>query len=324
MNYNEHYSNIKSVFQELDLVKESEFSLFKDSISAQEIINLCIQLSENASKKLNINLNFGVVYSQKFNACAKTKNNSAVIIFNLGLIDKQEAISSDSAEIFASLSFQSNNQNSLNAIVKSCCITYLFYHELAHVLHLLKFNSNSEFSLQEKYSNEECFEIRNHIYEIDADRFGASMAAHLLLEKIMNSDYKFETMLLFNTLTLLLFSIGNTIIEFSGNQFQNIYYKENSHPHPYIRIVMCNEQILSFFHKNINASSQLLELALQRAGNMIKQITYSDGRKVDYEKLFSTNEQEISNYIDEIENLYDNYTELTKHKAQQIFNSLSN
>lgn len=329
MNYNKHYNNIKSIFSELDLVRESEFDLFKNSVFAKEIIEFCIELSENASKKLDINLHFGVRYSHTFNACAKIRNNSAVIVFNLGLIDKLEAITSDSVELFmheniAGFTIQNTSKDYLKGIARSCCITYLFYHELAHVLQLWEINSKEEFSLQEKYSGKEYFEIRNHIYEMDADHLGSAMSGHLLLEKIKNSDYQFEPVLLFNALTLLLFTIANTIIEFSGNQFQNIYYKENSHPHPFIRIAECNEQILHLISINLNVSAPFLIAALQRTGNMISQISYSDRRKVDYERLFSQNQEEISNYTDEIENIDKNYKELIRHKAQEIFDKLSN
>nr|WP_322623329.1 hypothetical protein [uncultured Flavobacterium sp.] len=324
MSYNEQYRNVKSIFPELDLVKDSEFNLFDNSVFAQHAIEFCIQLCENASKKLNLNLHFGVKYSHTFNACAKIKNGVAVIIFNMGLINKLEAITSDSVEIFiqeniAGLTVESNSKDNLKIIVKNCCLMYLFYHELAHVLQLLEINSKTEFSLQEEYYIKEYFEIINHIYEIDADNFGSAMSGHLLLESIMNSDYKFETMVLFNTLTLLLFSIANIMIEFSGNQFQDIYYKENSHPHPFIRIVKCLDQILSFISKNLNTPSMLLETILQRTGNMINRIVYSDGRRVDYLLLLSQNIDYISDYIDEIESFDQNHSELTKHKTQQIF-----
>ena len=63
----------------------------------------------------------------------------------------------------------------------------------------------------------------------------------------------------------------------------------------------------------------LLETILQRTGNMINRIVYSDGRRVDYLLLLSQNIDYISDYIDEIESFDQNHSELTKHKTQQIF-----
>ncbi|MBF00753.1 hypothetical protein [Flavobacterium coralii] len=330
MNYNEHYYRIKSTFPNLDLVKESEFDLFHNIESARETIKFCIELSENASKKLNIDLCFGVEYLQLINACAKVKYNSAAIIFNSGLIDKLDKIALISVDIFmketvASLTISGETKDKMKEIVKSCCITYLFYHELAHVLQLSHIHVKAEIEkkLQEKYSDIKCFEIKNHIYEIDADKFGAGMSAYMFLEYIMDQDSKLETILLFNGLTLLLFSIANIIIEFSGDLFQNIYYKEYSHPHPYIRIMNCKEQILSFISKNLNLSAQFSNAVLQRSGGMISQIGYSDDRIIDYGMLFFESQEQILDYTKEIEVLDNNYSELVKHRVQQIFNKLT-
>ncbi|WP_136669324.1 hypothetical protein [Flavobacterium sp. H122] len=328
MSYTEHYENILTRFQDLDLLKESEFDTFKNSEFAEEIIKTCIQLCENASGKLKIPLHFAVIYNHTFNATAKIKNDSATIIFNLGLIDKLESIISDSMNLFmaeniASMTIQNEEKNILERILIKCCISYLFHHELAHIIQLLNINSDKEFNLQEKYSNTENFEVRNHIYELDADHFGSAMSAYNLLDEIMNSSNQFETVKLFNALTSLLFTTSNIIIEFSGNNFQNIYYKENSHPHPLIRIIECSEQVLSFISSNLNIPKQFFEATLQRTVTMISQIIYSDGRKIDYSKLYSENSKEMSNYIDEIDKLNENYAELTRHKSQQIFNVLT-
>jgi hypothetical protein len=328
MRYSEHYEKIKLIFQE-DLLQESEFDLIEHSEAAMETVDLCIQLCDDASRKLNIQVHFGVAYNLKFNASAKIKDESAAIIFNLGLIDKLETIISSSIELFmyediANITIGNYVKDNLKTVVKNCCVTYLFNHELAHVLQLLDKNVNANCNLQELYSYESVFDIKNHIYEMDADHFGSLMSAHFLINKIIDSNFRYENVLLFNSLTLLLFTMANILIEFSGNTFQNIYYRQNSHPHPLIRIVKCKEQILFFISKNLNVNNSLLTASLQRTGTMISQIAYSDKRKINYPKLINENLEDISNYIAEIEKLDQDYKELIRHKAQVICDALVN
>lgn len=328
MNYSEHYNKITANFPKLDLIKESEFDLFKNFEFAKEIINLCIQLCENASEKLNIHIHFGILYNFTFNASATVENNSAVITFNLGLIDKLETLVSNSVEIFMKeiitiMTVQIDKNDNFKTIAKSFCITYLFYHELAHIIQLFKVKGNAKFTLQEQNSKEKHFNIKNHIYEFDADLFGSGMSSKHLLEKIINSNSQFETIMLFNNMTLLFFTIANIIIEFNGNSIQSIYYKENSHPHPLIRILKCFGQISSSLNQNLNFPNELLEATLERTRNMISQISYSDGRKVNFQELYSVNFDGISKYNDEIEELNNDYNELVRHKSQEILNALN-
>ena len=327
MDYGEHYKNIAKNF-ELDLLKETEFDLFNNIEFAEETIQLCLQLCENASKKLNIDLNFGILFNHTSNACVIIKNDSNVVIFNLGLINKLEAVISDSIKLLmyeniASLTILVDEKEKLERAIRSCSVNYLFYHELAHIIQNSKGCFNSEFTLEEKYAEEKNFDIKNHIYELDADHFGSVMSCHTLLEKLMNVQYHFETIFLFNALTSLLFSTANLMIEFSGSFFPKIYYEKNSHPHPLIRIIVCNEQFLSFISANLDVPAAFLETVLQRSSAMISQIQYSGGRKVNYSELYMENSKDISIYIDKTDSLNNNYQELVRHKSQYVFNILS-
>lgn len=330
MNYSTHIHEAKTNFPELKLhlLDESEFNVFRNEAFALKCIDICIELCNNASKKLNIDLNFAVNYNYAFNARATVRKQHSLITFNIGLIEKLEHIIYDSIELFlheniASLTIQESEKEKLKKIATTCCIYYLFYHELAHVIQSIEAEEINTFDLQEQYSNEKPFDIREHIYEFDADLFGSSMSTYKLLEEVKNINNQFEIFSLFNSLTALLFTTGNIIIIFSGNLFQKIYYRENSHPHPIIRIIKFNEQILSFASKNLAIQREFFDAILQRAATMINQLEYSEKRRVNYAELYKNNEAEIGKYIDEIEVLNENHNELVKFKAQEIFNILN-
>ena len=330
MNYSAHIEKAKIHFPELrlHLLDEAEFNIFKNQDFAEKCIDLCTELCNSASKKLNVSLNFAVNYNYAFNANANVKEKHSLITFNIGLIEKIEAVINDSIELFqheniARFTIQNNEKEKLKQISNKCCIYYLFYHELAHVIQSFDKENLITYDFQEQYSNDKPFDIKSHIYEFDADLFGSSMSTYRLIEEIKNFNNQFEIFPLFNSLTALLFTISNVIIIFSGNLFQKIYYKEKSHPHPIIRIIKCNEQILSFASKNMAIQKEFFEAILQRTTTMISQLEYSEKLKINYEELYKNNEVEISNYIDEIEIINDNYRELVRFKAQEIFNMLS-
>lgn len=329
MKYSSHLQNAKIRFPELDLLDENEFGLFKNEKFAIFCTNLCLNLCDKASERLNITLNFSVQFNYTFNATAKVRNQQGVIVFNLGLIEKLDSIISDSVNMFssenlASLTIQANQADELKDISKECCISYIFYHELAHVIQLLDSKSNKKYgAFQELYSTGSSFDIVNHIYEFDADLFGSIMSALRLIKNVKNNNNQFDIIILFNSLTVLLFTTANIIIEYSGDLFKIIYYKQFKHPHPFIRTMKCNEQILSFISENLNVPKPFFEVVLQRTATMISQILYSDGRTVNYPEFYMENSIGIDAYINEIEHENERYKELTRFKSQEIFDALN-
>ena len=328
MNYNNHIQNIKSNFPNYDLLKESEFIDFNNEVFARYCIDYCINLTNNAADKLNCNLNFGVIYNKKLNASAAINNNQAAITFNFGLIDKLETIVSDTIDLFmkeniASFTIKENQKEELKQISYDCCITYLFYHELAHIIQLLGINETKSFNFQEKYEKHKSYELNKHVYEFDADLFGSMLSGIELMKKVMNENFQFNTVILFNSLTALLFTIANIVIEFSGNQFDKIYYKQNSHPHPFIRIIKLNEQILGIISNHSRIPEPFYLTVLQRTTKMISQILYTNSRTLNYEEFYNENSEGINSYINEIEDKNSFYKELTRFKSQEFHNKFN-
>jgi len=328
LNYNNHIQNIESNFPNSDLLKESEFSDFNDEDFAKYCIDYCVNLTNNAADKLNCSLYFGVNYNKKINASAAINNNQAAITFNFGLIDKLGTIISDTITLFmkeniACFTINENQKEELKQISYNCCITYLFYHELAHIIQLLRINEKKSFNFQENYEEHKSYELRKHIYEFDADLFGSMLSGFELMKNVMNEKFEVNTDILFNSLTALLFTVANIVIEFSGNLFNKIYYKQNSHPHPFIRIIKIKEQVLEVISKNLRIDEVFYLTVLQRATKMISQILYTNSRTLNYEEFYNENSKGIESYIDEIEDKNIFYKELTRFKPQEFHNKFN-
>lgn len=326
MEYSTHIENINKYFPDLDLLEFEEFNIFENEEFALDFIKFCTDFTNNARNKLNIELYFGVNFKYTFNASAKIKQNVAVIVLNRGLIEKLYSIIKTSMDLFlsdniAKMTIGKDENSELKSLLFKSCISYIYYHELAHVIQILEIEKDSTYNLQEKYIENKSYDIKNHIYEFDADMFGAMFCAFEIVKFVMDKNYKINTILLFNSLTAILFTNANILIEFSGNEFDEIYLKSNSHPHPFIRIVKISEQILGNISNNVKIQKPFFESALQRATNMVSQISYSNGRTLDYAKFYNENSANIGNYISEIEDVNDNYQELTRFKTQAFYNS---
>ena len=327
MNYKKHYNSLKVNFPKIDLLKESEFNLFNNPSFAKECIDYSLKLCNHSSNVLEIDLLFGVQFNQKFNASAIVKSNQCAIIFNLGLIDELGIIISNSFNLFmseniAQITINSDQKKELKSILIKSCINYLFYHELGHIIQLTNIDGYKDYNFQEYYVKKDQFQIKNHIYELDADYLGAILTSVEIMGNIINNNYKFNPIILFNSLASVLFTIANIIIEFSGSIIKNIYYMQNSHPHPFIRILKLNEHILGNIHTNLNLDKSFFEATLERVTKMISQIKYSDNRTIDYSNFYFKNSALIESYIDKIETEGDNYEELTRNKSQDFLNKL--
>ncbi len=328
MTYYEQLEYIKSILPELDLLKEDEFHLFNNEKFALDCIKSFIEFCNNASKKLEIKLNFAIQYDYTFNAKATIKGENCIILFNLGLIQKLELIVSDSIEIFytenmARMTFSDCEKLELKSLLYDLCISYLFYHEFAHIMQMLNASTQKDCNFQEQYSDTKLFEIKNHIYELDADTFGISMSTVKLIDYIKNLNHQSNILLILNLLTSFLFSISNIIILFSNNNFKNLYYKNYSHPHPLIRILQCKEQVLFLSSINLKIREEFFQFILQRVISMINQIHYNN-EQIDYSNLIQKNMIEMTKYINEINVLNESFSELTRFNAQNILNSLRN
>lgn len=327
MNYSSHLSKIKAQFPKLtnSLLKESEFNLFENEEIAIRIINICLELCNTASTRFNINLNFAVDYNYALNAKATIRNKDAVVIFNLGLIEKIEVITTNSikllsADIVESLIISDKESDNLKKKSLEWFISYLFYHEVAHVLQFNKINPNDIQEVDEQNSTNKVFDIKNHIYELDADLFGIFITTVEILNELKNAQNTITKEDLYSTLSALILTIAIVITELSGNKFDTMYYKKNKHPHPLIRIAKIKEQILYLFSEKIKIEKSFLLTIFHRVADMLTEVEFGNGTTLEYSSMFQENFIDIKSYTDEIELKNISYPELTRYRLKKPSN----
>lgn len=333
MTYSEHIQEIKKRTNTA-LVKEDEFEYeFKNTEFAKSVIDFCIEETNVVREKYEqFNLCFGIRYCNEVNAIAKIENGS-IILFNHKLINELEEIIRNRIKIYSQDSFTaiSNiplSEDELFSMYTKICTAYLFYHELAHIFQLNLKKESYQISFTEQYTYKIPFNIKNHIYELDADLFGISFGFAFFLKYKIDNHRINNPMMQLHLLTLFIGIIGSIFISFSRRNLEEIYLKENSHPNQILRISSCIEQILFCFSTNVKfntntgAGSPFSEIIIQRAYSMLDLI-YQDLSTRKFSEIVRENFEKFEKYNDEIEKLYDNFPELTRYNSEKIYKTLA-
>lgn len=249
---------IKSIIKKTNInsdeIFEFDFSPHKEEF--QKTFDFYKETLKN-STKYGIHSCF-IYYSnyRTVNAKAGISKGNNVICFNSGLIVWLITNILNKKEINVQLIFPFSNLNKYldtpcNELMYQQSLHFSFYHELGHIIQKSEY---LEFGLLEQSQKMEEFDLTRHKLEMDADEFSSiNMGSHIyqyglkMFEGKLNKD-KLESLLLIFTTGLLLY-----FISFSGYQKQ-MYYEENTHPHPIIRIliiIMTMTHYLNQYPKNI-------------------------------------------------------------------------
>jgi len=326
MDYSIQIAKIKSLLPDVDIVTESEFHLFKNEKFAKKAFEYFIIATQNIKEKLNIELNFAFRYQHNFNATAYRFGNENIILINVGIINELEILIDTSINNYLEDPFtiQSSfpiEKNILTELFIYLISSYIFYHELAHILQFNFSTVNNSFSFSEQYNYTKPFDIKNHIYELDADSFGICIGTILLLQYLENNKIQ-DQIIVFNLTSLYLFLVSKVFIEFTNKPLEKLYYKEYSHPHPVIRIVECNEQIINTMNLNMSIDKNFFLFTLKRCGDLLDKTIKKNNSSFNYSSTLTNNFENLEKYNTEIEHLNDSYKELTRFRAQEIYNRL--
>ncbi len=167
---------------------------------------------------------------------------------------------------------------------------FTFYHEMAHLIQKSDLLSNT---LYECLDSESDFSIRNHLLELDADQFSSlCIGAHTLqyVKKTFGAnltDDKLEKTLIIICSSALFYILG-----FKTNKL-DIYYKENSHPHPIIRISCIVFHIVGYVTQSMNQEGVTIKIDIKEVVN--KCLDFSNNLSI---KKFGENL--IENYKDTV------------------------
>ena len=170
------------------------------------------------------------------NAKAGRHNNYNLISVNSGLFiwliknvvenQKLKEYYKEHYDIFQRIQFYSFEELSFQIN-----LLFTFYHEFAH---LLQQSDYLELGLEENSKSD--FSLYRHALEIDADTFSGIFIARHLIQYYEKDFSEFGIEFLEIITTVLCSNLFFYLSSFGGAN-KKLYFKENSHPHPFIRVI---------------------------------------------------------------------------------------
>jgi hypothetical protein len=174
--------------------------------------------------------------------------------------------------------------------------------------HLIQKSEFLELNLLENLTAEDNFNFDKHIIEIDADIYASlSIGSHVI--QFANDVFKEKlTEEQLEKILVVICTSAFTYILSLQKDNSNIYYKENSHPHPIIRITLIVLHIVSYvmealqsdgYNFNLTASNivnKCLSFSSQLPGDIINIDLINN-----YVAILPHENANISNYILEVQ-----------------------
>jgi len=194
--------------------------------------------------------------------------------------------------------------NPINVLMYQLTMHFTFYHELAH---LVQKSEYLESHLYERPFEVEEFDLTRHKLEIDADSFsGISIAAHIQQYALKH----FENDLDSNKMESLIemFCSSSLLYFLSFQTCKNeIYYYENSHPHPMIRILNIILTITNYLQQSPKLAERKITLnhieifkATIKTTLLLEINVFKTKQTENFEKIISTEMKGIVKYISKI------------------------
>lgn len=147
------------------------------------------------------------------------------------------------------IAFEERLDNPIHELMYQIVVEFIFSHELGH---LIQNSEPKDIMYYEKPNEEAEFNIEDHILEIDADRFGSLAVASTIFDyskRIFGEncgDEEYELLIVIASSSILLFYLS-----FIENRSE-IYFDQESHPHPIIRTMIVIFTIYGHFIEILN------------------------------------------------------------------------
>ncbi|WP_282050359.1 hypothetical protein [Maribacter aquivivus] len=212
----------------------------------------------------------------------------------------------------------------LNVSFGTVAAMFTIYHEAGHLVQKSEFLKSG---LYENNTNKEQFSIERHALEIDADMFAAqTVANHVFRNTKGTHGENYTTMQLENILIEFIIPFIIYLLSFEGNK-QKIYFEENSHPHPAIRLHAFTLRLLSHTN-NLIENTNRPQINSQRCISMaslemskLQNTFFNDNRYEIFQSETLSYTNEIIQYKSKIENLIINNPTRAVNKWYDLFNS---
>lgn len=239
---------------------------------------------------------------------AKTFNGHHFIRINIDTHEKLNEIFIENENLFEKedferLRFIDNYSNTrLKVLMKSICINFTYYHELAHCIQdsELLVTGMAEEHDSKKYSFEK------HVLEYDADIFGALSICTSVFQYFENY-YEKKTKEILEELIAILLSAILVRIFMSPNIKMEFYLKQESHPHWIIRMVniiaiMINhiQNIVNMKYKGVVLNKVLIAQKSNTYSKLLGKELVPYFNNTDIEKILKEEIIAISKYSNEL------------------------
>lgn len=147
-----------------------------------------------------------------------------------------------------------NSNYPLNDLLFQSCSTFTLYHEFGHLIQKSDFLVNG---LHEELSGTQSFDLNRHVLEIDADVHAAKCVAGHCHQYIRDWIDSYTAKDVEDFVSFISAGIFVYLMNFPSMQ-RPLYFKEYSHPHPIVRIVIIIAHVADYFEFLIkNKSSEL-------------------------------------------------------------------
>ena len=194
-------------------------------------------------------------------------------------------------------------------------LLFTFYHEFAHILQK---SDNSLFWINERNDNA-VYSIERHSLEIDADTFSAIHIARHLID-YYEKDFKQFGIKFLEEVTIILCSNLFFYICSFGNSNSDLYYYENSHPHPFIRIMRVLFTIGKYFENDQQIDikkNEIVEKILDEIFNLQHSKDINNLQK--FSEEVSDNYENMFYYLEKTSN----FNEINIKSSVRIYNKLA-
>ncbi len=253
MNYDDEIKLAK----EKDIIEAGDIFDFRETPNEalfEDFYTFCRKHLDSSLKKHNIDPT-AFIYTNFFetNAWAQLKNDTFSIHINLGLIVgcSEKFLKNKALDDYLEATYPDmfgHYDNPITALAFQVATQFTYYHEFAHLVQFSK--KREKLSLQERYIGASEYDSVAHCLETNADTLAAiAIATHIQQyikksfgDKVSQENVEF-------TIVVLCSCLLNHIASFCED-LPNIYYKEHSHPHPFLRLFMVNLNIVYYLNQS--------------------------------------------------------------------------
>lgn len=216
------------------------------------------------------------------------------------------------------IKFERQLDTSINELMYQNALHFTFYHEMAHLIQKSEFLENVLYAKNEKISE---YSIKKHLLELDADQYSSlCIGSHIFQFLSNNFGDRITKEQIEKTLIIICSSALFYILSFETNKL-DLYYFENSHPHPIIRATCIILHIVNYISQVLYKVGIDIKIAM---GEMVKKCfvfsnnialnKYNDNHIEDFRETYLSEVSNIKDYVNEIRRIEANDKTLASYK----------